>query len=397
MKLRNMQDVKLENKLVILRLDLNVQIENGKITDTFRIDSVIPTISYLIKQKAKIVIISHLGRPNGQKNPALSLSILAPELSKKLGQSVKFIDDCIGKKADNAKLNMKSGEVILLENLRFYKGEETNDTKFARDLAKNADIYIDDAFATSHRAHASTEGITKFLPSYAGFLIQEELKDLSLIFENPEHPLTAIIAGAKVSTKIGVLKNLVKIVDNLIIDGAMGTTFLYAMGYKVGKSMYEPDMKTIALEIFALAKEYNCQIILPVDKTVTKQNKEDAESFNRDIDKIESDDIIQDTGKNSIKNYKKILENTKMLIWCGPVGHSEWAKFLHGTKELAKIIGNLTKQNKLVSIVGGGDTVSALDISGETKNMTYVSTAGGAFLEFIEGKNLPGIKVLEYK
>ncbi len=394
MKLKNIQDINVAGLVVMLRLDLNLPIDNGQVQDTFRIDAVLPTINYLIEHNARVVIMSHLGRPNGVKDSNLSLSIIAPILSKKLGCPVKFINDCIGDIVDSAKSEMADGDIILLENLRFYPGEESNDKAFSKALAKDADIYIDDAFATAHRAHASTVGITEFLPSYAGFLVQEEVKALSSIFENPSHPLTAIIAGAKVSTKIGVLKNLLSAVDNLIIDGAMGTTFLYSLGYKVGKSLYEPEMAETARQIISMAEENSCKIVLALDKTVAKEETPTAESYNRKVAEIQSDDIILDTGLKSSAEYNRILEESKMLVWCGPVGKSEWPKFRRGSAEIAKTAGHLTSEKKLISIVGGGDTVAVLNATGEKQNMTYVSTAGGAFLEFIEGKILPGIKVL---
>ncbi len=383
----------IQGKVVLLRADLNVQMVDGVVTDTFRIDQIIPTIKSLISRGAKVVVISHLGRPNG-RDESLTLKPIAPLLSERLGTSVPFVNDCIGPVVDAEILKLNPGNVILLENLRFYAGEEANDPEFAKQLALNCDIFVNDAFATAHRAHASTYGVTQILPSYAGLLMHAEVNALSSIFDNPKKPVLAIIAGSKVSTKIDVLKNLIKSVNSMIIDGAMGTTFCYAMGYAVGDSLYEPTMKETALEIMELAKQYGCELILPVDKTIAKKYAPESDPIFRDMNKIEPDDVILDAGPISTERQLAAIDKSKMVIWNGTVGMAEWANFSRGSFAIANHLAEQTKMGKIESICGGGDTVAAINATNTMNDMTYVSTAGGAFLEFVEGKKLPGVEAL---
>ncbi len=387
MEIRNVHDVDVHSKYVLLRDDFNVQIVDGKITDTFRIDASMPTIKYLIDNGARVVICSHLGRPKGRFNPELSLRPVAEYMN------VPFIDDCLKK---DFLLDMADGDVVLLENLRFYIGEEENDDSFAKKLASGYDIYVNDAFAVSHRAAASIVGVTKYLPSYAGLLLEKEITNLTRVLNNPTRPLVAYIGGGKVSTKIDVLKKIVKIADKMVIGGAMGTTFNYALGLPVGDSLCEKDMVGTVNEIIKLAVENNCGLFLPLDKGVGKDFDKDAIRENRDADKIKDDDIIMDDGDKTIARNIDLLNIAKTVIWNGPFGVTEFGKrWGKASFDFARALAEYTKQGKLESIVGGGDTVAVLDTCGVLDDISYVSTGGGAFLEFIEGRTLPGIKVLE--
>jgi phosphoglycerate kinase len=383
MKLRIFQDADVKGKRVLVRSDMNVPMEGDKITDDFRIRQSAETIRELLARGAKVIVMSHLGRPKGI-TPELTLRPVAERLAEILGRPVEF-----GFEA--------TGDLIMLENLRFDSREEENDPAFAAELAKRADIFVNDAFGTAHRAHASTEGIARILPSYAGLLIQQEVAALSKITNKPRRPLLAIIAGAKISTKIEVLKNLIKVADAMIIGGAMGNTFLFAKGDSMGKSIYEPDLKDVALEILALAADEGCKIILPTDKAVAKVFEKCADSFIRGTDEIEADDIILDAGPESITNYMNEIDESETVLWNGPVGMFEWANFARGSVGIARHLAKRTAEGKVISIAGGGDTVAVLSGAGLVDKLTYVSTAGGAFLEFIEGKTLPGIAILEDK
>lgn len=387
MQIRNVRDIDIHSKYVLLRTDFNVQIVDGEITETFRIDASMPTIKHLMDNGARVVICSHLGRPKGKVISDLSLRLIAEYMN------IPFIDDCLKK---DFLSEMKDGDVVLLENLRFHIGEEENDDSFAQELAKGFDIYVNDAFAVSHRAAASIVGITKYLPSFAGLLLEKEITNLTKFLQSSQKPLIAFVGGSKVSTKIGVLKKLVSIADKVVIGGAMGTTFNFALGLPVGDSLYEESMADTALEIINIAKENNCDVLLPLDKGVGKEFDKNAKRENRDADKIKDDDIIMDDGEKTIARNKELLKEAKTVIWNGTFGMAEWGEpWARASFELAQDMAHFTKIGKTESIVGGGDTVAALNACGVFDDMTYVSTGGGAFLEFIEGKSLPGIKVLE--
>ena len=387
MEIRNIRDIDVRSKYVLLRDDFNVQIVDGKITDAFRIDASMPTIKDLINNGARVVICSHLGRPKGVKNPELSLRIVAEYMN------IPFVEDCLDK---DFLSNMQDGDVVLLENLRFYKGEEENEDSFAKELASGFDLYVNDAFAVSHRAAASIVGVTKYLPSFAGLLLEQEIKNISDVMEKPNRPLIAFVGGSKVSTKIGVLKKLVSIADKIVIGGAMGTTFNFALGLPVGDSLYEESMADIALDIINTAKQNNCEVFLPLDKGIGKTFSKDANRVNRDADDIHDDDIIMDDGEKTIARNKQLLTDAKTVIWNGTFGLAEWGeKWGRASFEFARDLAHFTKMGKIESIIGGGDTVAVLNACDVFNDMTYVSTGGGAFLEFIEGKELPGIIALK--
>ncbi|MDE6481927.1 MAG: phosphoglycerate kinase [Alphaproteobacteria bacterium] len=389
MKLRTIENVDVRGKLVLLRDDFNVQIVDGRITDGFRIEQSMPTINALRAAGAKIAICAHLGRPKGTRNMEYSLAPVAEYMQ------VPLIADCLDK---DFMANMKEGDVVLLENVRFYEGEEKNDPAFAQKLADGFDLFVNDAFAVSHRAHASTVGVAEILPSYAGKLLASEIEHLSAVMENPARPLLSIVAGSKVSTKIGVLKALAKLSDTLIIGGALGTTFNYAQGHKVGNSLFEADQRDTALEILEFAKQNNCQVLLPLDKGVAKEFKRDAVRQNKAVDAITEDDIIIDAGIDTTARNLAAIDAAATVIWNGTVGMAEWAPIWSmGSFSVAEQIAARTRDGKLVSVVGGGDTVAALEACGVKSYMSYVSTGGGAFLEFIEGRVLPGIAILEDK
>ena len=386
MQMRDLKNVDVRGKYVLLRDDFNVQIVDGKITDTFRIDSSMETIKYLISNGARVVICSHLGRPKGKVVPEMSLRVVAEYMD------VPFVDDCLNK---DFMTNMKNGDVVLLENLRFHIGEEENDDGFAKKLAAGFDIYVNDAFAVSHRAAASVVGVTKYLPSYAGMLLMKEIENISRVMEHPQHPLILFLGGSKVSTKMGVLKRFVKLADKIVIGGALGTTFNFANGLPVGDSLYEPDMADFALEIMRDADKNGCEIFLPLDKGVGKEFAKDVARVNRDATQIKDDDVIIDDGNKTSKRNVDLLKDAKTVIWNGTFGMAEWGdRWGMASFALARALAKYTKEKKLESIIGGGDTVAALDACDVHNDMTYVSTGGGAFLEFIEGKELPGVAVL---
>ena len=361
----------------------------GKITDTFRMEQSMPTINALRAGGAKIAICAHLGRPKGTRNMEFSLRPVAEYMG------VPLIADCLDK---DFMATMHDGDVVLLENVRFYPGEEKNDPTFSADLARGFDIFVNDAFAVSHRAHASTVGVAEILPSYAGLLLASEIENLNAVMTHPARPLTAIVAGSKVSTKIGVLKALAKLSDNLIIGGALGTTFNFALGANVGNSLYEPDQRDTALEILEYARENNCNMLLPLDKGVAPEFTPTAPRTDKTFDEITDADIIMDDGVQTITRNIGVIEQSATVIWNGSVGMAEWQPtWSVGTFALARAIAEQTRAGKLTSVIGGGDTVAALDACGCANDMTYVSTGGGAFLEFIESRTLPGIAVLEQK
>ena len=384
--MKTLENVDVCGKYVLLRDDFNVQIVDGVITDAFRIDSSMTTIKRLRNAGARVVICAHLGRPKGEKNPDLSLRVVAEYMD------IPFIDDCLRKDFLG---EMKNGDVVLMENLRFYKGEEENSTEFAEKLSMGFDIYVNDAFAVSHRAAASLVAITDFLPSYAGDLLVKEIENISRIMEKPKRPLLVFIGGSKVSTKMGVLKKFVSIADKIVIGGAMGTTFNFADGLPVGNSLYEESMADFATEIMKDADKNGCEIFLPLDKGVGKEFSKDAVRQNRDATEIKDDDVIIDDGKKTTARNLELLQDAKTVIWNGTFGMAEWGDVWgYSSYSLARALAGATKQGKIESLVGGGDTVACLDACGVHKDMTYVSTGGGAFLEFIEGKELPGIVVL---
>lgn len=385
-------DVK--GKRVLVRADLNVPVKNGKVTDATRLERVVPGLLDLANRGARVVVISHFGRPKGGPDPEFTLKPIAEAFGKLLGKPAVFVADCIGSDAAAAVAKLPEGGIAVLENLRFHKGEEKNDTAFAAELAKLGDIYVGDAFSCAHRAHASTEGITHKLPSYAGPLLMEEISALRAALEKPERPTAAVVGGAKVSTKIPVLTNLVAKVDKLIIGGGMANTFLQALGTNVGKSLSEPDFHDTAREIMTAAKSKGCEIVLPVDVVVAREFKEGAASEVCTLDRIAPDAMILDVGPESVKHVAAVLKDCKTLLWNGPMGAFEIAPFGEGTFALARQAAELTKAGKLVSVAGGGDTVAALNAAGVTQDFTYVSTAGGAFLEWLEGRELPGVAAL---
>lgn len=389
MKLRTIENVDVRGKYVLLRDDFNVQIVDGKITDPFRIEQSMPTINALRAAGARVAIVAHRGRPKGVRNMEYTLRPIADFMG------VRLIDDCLSK---DFLADMRDGDVVLLENVRFYPGEEKNDPAFAADLARGFDIFVNDAFAVSHRAHASTVGVAEILPSCAGKLLASEIEHLSAVMENPKRPLLSIVAGSKVSTKIGVLKALAKLSDTLIIGGALGTTFNYAQGGRVGNSLFEADQKDTALEILDFAAKNNCHVLLPLDKGVAKVFERDAVRTNKDFTQIEDDDIIIDAGVATTARDTAAICAAKTVIWNGTVGMAEWQPtWSYGSFAIAKTLAEQTRAGNLESIVGGGDTVAALEACGVKDDITYVSTGGGAFLEFIEGCVLPGIAILEDK
>lgn len=389
---KTLDDVNVNGKTVLVRGDMNVPMQNGTVSDTTRLTRLAPTILELANAGAKVIVTSHFGRPKGQVVADLSLKIVADALAQVLNKPVQFATDCVGETAKTAINQMQNGDIVVLENLRFHAGEEQNAPVFAQQLADLADVYVNDGFSVSHRAHASTHGIAQILPSYAGRNMQAELTALDSALGNPEKPVAAIVGGAKVSTKLDVLTHLVKQVDVLIIGGGMANTFLYAMGHSVGKSLCENDMADTAREILATANETNCQIVLPSDVVVASEFAENAPNQTVPATAIPDDQMALDMGENSTNAVCEILENCKTVVWNGPFGAFEIKPFDNGTMTVANKVADLTTAGKLVSIAGGGDTVSAL--SNVSEKITYISTAGGAFLEWMEGKELPGVAVL---
>ena len=390
---KTLNDYDFKGKRVLVRADLNVPVKDGKVTDTTRIDRFAPTAKEIAAKGGKVIIVSHFGRPEGQKNPAFSLKVVYDDLKKALAPvPLTFVDDCIGEKVDEAVAKMQDGEALLLENLRFYPEEEKNDPSFALALTKNADIYVDDAFSTAHRAHASTDGAARLLPNAAGHLMEDELTALDKALGNPARPVAAIVGGAKISTKLDLLGNLVEKVNMLIIGGGMANTFLYAKGTDIGASLCEKDMAPNAKAIIAKAKEKGCEIVLPSDFVVAKSLED--EQGTKVVKIVPDDEMILDIGPESVEDIIAKLKTCKTLVWNGPVGAFETPAFAKGTFAIAKEVATLTKEGKLLSVAGGGDTVSALKKAGVIGDMTYVSTAGGAFLEWMEGKTLPGVKAL---
>ncbi|MGD1038364.1 MAG: phosphoglycerate kinase [Roseiarcus sp.] len=394
---RTLDSAVLKGKRVLLRVDLNVPMEHGKVSDATRIDRVLPTIREIADKGGKVIMMAHLGRPKGGPDEANSLRPVAAAVAERLGKAVAFASDCIGEPAANAIAAMKDGDVLLLENTRFHKGEEKNDPAFVAELAKLGDVYVNDAFSAAHRAHASTEGVAHKLPAYAGRAMQAELDALTLALGAPVRPVAAIVGGAKISGKLELLSNLVKKVDILIIGGGMANTFLFAQGKAVGKSLCEKDLADAARSIMEAARAANCQILLPVDATVAKELKAHAPSRFVDVDHVGDDEMILDIGPKSILAVEGALERARTLVWNGPFGAFETPPFDAATMQIAKTAARLTIDAKLKSVAGGGDTVAALNAAGVADEFTYVSTAGGAFLEWMEGKALPGVEALRAK
>jgi len=386
----------LSGKTALVRVDFNVPVEDGKITDDTRLRVALPTIERLQKLGAKVALLAHFDRPKGKVVPEMSLKFVAPALSALLGTTVAFASDCVGADAADVLKLMPQGGVALLENVRFHAGEETNDPAFAAELAKLGDIYVNDAFSAAHRAHASTEGVAKRLPAYAGESMRRELEALNAALGQPERPVIGIVGGSKVSTKLDLLKNLVGKLDALAIGGGMANTFLYAQGVDVGGSLCEKDLKDTALEILAEAESKGCKILLPVDVVVATEFK--ANAAHRTFltgTPLSDQDKIFDAGPRSAENLKNEIAASKTLIWNGPLGVFELPPFDAATVDVAKFAASQTKSGKLVAVAGGGDTVAALNHAGVIDDMSFVSTAGGAFLEWMEGKDLPGVRALE--
>jgi phosphoglycerate kinase len=381
-------------KRILLRVDLNVPVAAGKVTDATRIERVAPTILELAGRGAKVILLAHFGRPKGEPVADMSLSIIVSAVNEVLGRKVLFAGDCIGHEAEQAVDGMANGDILLLENTRFHKGEEKNDPAFTQELAKNGDIFVNDAFSAAHRAHASTEGLAHLLPAYAGRTMQAELVALEKGLGNPTRPVVAIVGGAKVSSKIDLLQNLVKKVDALVIGGGMANTFIAAQGIDVGKSLCEHDLAETAKAILAEAEKSGCAIVLPVDGVVAREFKANAANEPVDIASIPADAMVLDVGPKSVEAIKEWIGKAATLVWNGPLGAFEIAPFDTATVAAAQFAAERTKSVGLVSVAGGGDTVSALNHAGVADDFTYVSTAGGAFLEWMEGKELPGVAVL---
>ncbi|WP_414832816.1 phosphoglycerate kinase [Afifella sp. YEN Y35] len=382
-------------KRVLLRVDLNVPVHDGRVTDRTRIERVAGTIRELSDKGARVALLAHFGRPKGKPVPEMSLGQIAGDVAEVIGKPVEFCEDCVGDKAAHAIDSLGNGGIVLLENTRFYAGEEKNDADFTAELAKNGDIYVNDAFSAAHRAHASTEGLAHHMPAYAGRAMQEELEALEKALGRPKRPVLAIVGGAKVSTKIDLLANLVKKVDALVIGGGMANTFLHAKGVAIGKSLCEADLAETARRIMTEAASSACAIVLPQDVVVAKEFKENAACETLPLDKVPEDGMILDVGPESIAAVNEWIDKAETLVWNGPLGAFETKPFDKATVACARHAAEATKAGSLISVAGGGDTVSALHQAGVADDFSYVSTAGGAFLEWMEGKELPGVTALK--
>lgn len=389
---KTVRDLDVAGKKVLVRVDFNVPLnDKGEITDDTRITASLPTIQYLLEQKAAVILMAHLGRPKGQVKPELSLAPVAKHLGKLLGKKILFAPDCVGEAAQAAASKLKPGHILLLENLRFYKEEEKNDMEFAEKLASLADLYVNDGFGVSHRAHASVEGVTHFLPAAAGFLLEKEIQYVGQAVTNPLHPFVAIIGGAKVSDKIGVISNLLDKVDTLLIGGGMANTFLAAQGYKMGKSLVEEDKLDLAKELLAKAKKNKVNMLLPTDLVMSAAFAPDAEHVTEKVKNLNQAYMALDIGAETSKAYAEALADAKMIVWNGPMGVFEMDAFCKGTEAVAKAVA----KSRATSIVGGGDSVAAIEKLGLAKRITHISTGGGASLEYLEGKVLPGVAALD--
>lgn len=394
MNKKSIKDIELKGKRVFCRVDFNVPMQDGKISDDTRIKAALPTISYLTEQGAKVILASHLGRPKGQVVEELRLAPVAERLSELSGKDVQKAEEAYGETVQSIIGNMQNGEILLLENVRFYPGEEKNDQELAKSFAALADVYVNDAFGAAHRAHASTEGIAHHLPAVAGLLMEKELSVLGKALSNPERPFTAIIGGAKVKDKIGVIENLLEKVDHLIIGGGLGYTFIKAQGHEIGNSLLEEDKIELAKSFIESAKEKGVKLHLPIDAVVTAEFSPDAETDNVDIDAIPNDKMALDIGPKTSELFADVIKNSKLVIWNGPMGVFEFDKFANGTRTVAQA---LAEANDTYSIVGGGDSAAAAEKFGLAEKMSHISTGGGASLEFMEGKELPGVVALNDK
>jgi phosphoglycerate kinase len=381
-------------KRVLVREDLNVPMEGARVTDDTRLRAAAPTIAELSDKGAIVLVLAHFGRPKGERHPDMSLALVTKPLGEVLGREVRFIDDCAGTEAENAVADLQPGDIAVLENTRFHKGEEKNDPELARAIAKLGDLYVNDAFSAAHRAHASTEGLAHILPAFAGRSMQAELQALEKALGNPEHPVAAVVGGAKVSTKLDVLKNLVSKVDHLIIGGGMANTFLAARGVNVGKSLCEHDLKDTVLDILAAADKADCTVHLPYDVVVAKEFRANPPTRTINVHEVETDEMILDVGPAAVESLGDALKTCRTLVWNGPLGAFETPPFDTATVALAQTAAALTQSGSLVSVAGGGDTVAALNQAGVADRFSFVSTAGGAFLEWMEGKKLPGVVAL---
>lgn len=393
---KTLDDLNVKGKRVLVRADLNVPMKDGKITDTSRIERQAPTIRELSDKGARVIVLSHFDRPKGKVVPEMSLKPIAPALAKELGKPVAFASDCVGDVAKDAVAKLKDGDIVLLENTRFHKGEEANDPEFAKQVASLGDIFVNDAFSAAHRAHATTTGLAYLLPSAAGRSMQAELEHLDKALGNPSRPVMAVVGGAKVSTKLDLLQNLISKVDYLVIGGAMANTFFVAEGRQVGKSLAERDMVDTALAIVHKATETGCVLILPTDVVAAKEFKAHAEHRTVEIGHVHADEMILDVGPKSIEEFKNRLKVTRTVVWNGPFGAFETVPFDKATVAAARAVAEETKAGTLISVAGGGDTVAALNHAGVSADFTYISTAGGAFLEWLEGKTLPGVEALAH-
>jgi phosphoglycerate kinase len=394
MSFRTLDGADLAGKRALVRVDFNVPMDGGRVTDDTRLRAALTTIDKLRKGGAKVVLLAHFDRPKGKRVPEMSLRPVVEPLSTLLGAPVAFADDCVGEAAQAAIGALKDGDVLLLENVRFHAGEEKNDPAFAKQLAELGDIYVNDAFSAAHRAHASTEGLARLLPAYAGESMRRELEALDRALGEPQKPVLGIVGGAKVSTKIDLLKNLVGKLDQLAIGGGMANTFLFAQGVDIGGSLAEREMGDTAREIIEAARVAGCELLLPLDVVVARELSPDAEAGVRALDRIGAEDKILDAGPETVERLKRAMDLSKTLIWNGPLGVFEVPPFDKGTVEAARHAAKLAKAGKLVAVAGGGDTVAALNHAGVVEDFTFVSTAGGAFLEWMEGKTLPGVAAL---
>jgi phosphoglycerate kinase len=393
---RTLDHADVKGKRVLMRVDLNVPYENGVVSDATRIERAAPSITELADKGAKVILLSHFGRPKG-RDASQSLKPVAAEVAHTIKRPIKFVDDCVGEKAEQAVAAMKPGDIVCLENTRFYPGEEKNDPAFVAQLARLGDLFVNDAFSVSHRAHASTEGLSHVLPAFAGRTLQAELEAFEKVLDKPARPVVAIVGGAKISTKLDLLSNLLAKVDVLIIGGAMANTFLMAQGKQVGRSLVERDLLDTAQKIMDQAKAAKREIVLPVDAVVAEKFEANAPSRVVDVNAVPDNAMILDIGPKSVEQVISVLARAKTLVWNGPFGAFEMEPFDNGTVSVAEAAAELTQAGKLVTVAGGGDTVAALNVAGVVDRLTYVSTAGGAFLEWLEGKPLPGVEVLRIK
>lgn len=395
MTITSIRDIDVKGRTLVVRADLNAPCKDGVVTDATRIERFAAGLKRLLDAGARAVVLSHFGRPKGQRVPEMSLAPIAPALAEALDREVKFVDDCVGPAAETAAAALQDGQAILCENLRYHAEEEANDTGFAAQLAKLGELYVNDAFSCAHRAHASTAAIAAILPAFSGPLMDEETGALMAALEAPKSPAVALVGGAKVSSKIAVLKNLVKKVDAVIIGGGMANTFFFADGYNIGKSLCEGDQIDMVREIQVLAKEANCELVLPTDIVYAFKFADNARSFISDISDCPEDGIILDAGPKSVVRFRSVLANAQTILWNGPLGAFELRPFEQATKQVALEAAELTRSGLVTSVAGGGDTVAALNMAGVAEDFTYISSAGGAFLEWLEGKELPGIAALD--